>query len=44
MKKATKITSSRIKVRLDSKTTIIINKPSSLKVWQQRYPFAQIVQ
>ncbi len=44
MKKAPKIVSRRIKVKLDSKTTIIINKASSLKVWQQRYPFAQIIQ
>jgi len=44
MKKAPKESSRRIKVKLDSKTMIIINKVSSLKVWQERYPYAHIVQ
>ncbi len=33
----------RIKVKLDYKTTIIINKLSSLKIWKRRYPEAYIV-
>ncbi len=33
----------RIKVKLDYKTTIIINRLSSLKMWKRRYPEAQIV-
>jgi hypothetical protein len=33
----------RIKVKLDYKTTIIINKLSSLKIWKKRYPLAHVV-
>jgi len=33
----------RIKVKLDNKTTIIINKISSLKIWKKRYPLAHII-
>lgn len=33
----------RIKVKLDSKTTIIINRLESLAVWKKHYPLAQIV-
>jgi hypothetical protein len=33
----------RIKVKLDSKTTIIINKISSLNVWKKRYPLAHVI-
>jgi hypothetical protein len=32
-----------IKVRLDYKTTIMINRLSSLNVWKKFYPFAQII-
>lgn len=34
---------SRIKVRLDHKTMIIINNLSSLDVWKKRYPNALVV-
>lgn len=33
----------RIKVKLDHKTMIIINKISSLAVWKKLYPEAKIV-
>ena len=33
----------RIKVRLDHKTMIVINKLSSLDVWKKLYPQAKIV-
>jgi hypothetical protein len=33
----------RIKVKLDYKTTIIIHRLSSLKIWKKRYPDAQVV-
>ncbi len=36
--------SKKIKVRLDHKTLIIINKLSSLDVWKKIYPGAQIIQ
>jgi hypothetical protein len=35
--------SERIKVRLDHKTMIVINKLSSLDVWKKLYPQAKIV-
>jgi hypothetical protein len=34
----------RIKVKLDSRTTIMINRPSSLKVWKRIYPMAKVIQ
>ena len=34
----------KIKVRLDHKTLIIINKLSSLEVWKRIYPEARIIQ
>lgn len=34
----------RIKVQLDQRTTVMLNKLSSLKVWKVRYPFAKIIQ
>ncbi|MBK6446391.1 MAG: hypothetical protein IPO39_15895 [Bacteroidetes bacterium] len=36
--------SEKIKVRLDHKTLIIINKLSSLDVWRKLYPNARVVQ
>jgi hypothetical protein len=33
----------RIKVRLDEKTTVLLNKTSSLKIWKVRYPLARII-
>lgn len=36
--------SEKIKVRLDHKTLIIINKLSSLDVWKKIYPEARIIQ
>lgn len=33
----------RIKVKLDQKTIIIINKLSSLAVWKKLYPEAKII-
>jgi hypothetical protein len=33
----------RIKVKLDARTTIMINRPSSLKVWKRIYPMAEVV-
>jgi hypothetical protein len=36
--------SKKIKVKLDHKTTIIINRLSSLAVWKKLYPLAEIVQ
>lgn len=33
----------RIKVQLDHKTMIIINKLSSLEVWKKLYPEAKII-
>lgn len=36
--------SKKIKVRLDHKTLIIINKLSSLEVWKKLYPEARIIQ
>jgi hypothetical protein len=33
----------RIKVKLDSRTTIMINRPSSLKVWKRIYPMAKVI-
>lgn len=33
----------RIKVRLDHKTMIIINKLSSFDVWKKRYPNAFVI-
>jgi len=39
-----KITSEhRIKVRLDEKTTVMLNRLSSLKIWKVRYPLARII-
>jgi hypothetical protein len=37
------ITHQRIKVKLDEKTTVLLNKMSSLKIWKARYPFAKII-
>ena len=34
----------RIKVKLDEKTTVMLNRISSLKVWKARYPFAKVIQ
>ena len=34
----------RIKVKLDNRTTIMINRPSSLKVWKRIYPMAKVIQ
>jgi hypothetical protein len=31
-----------IKVKLDEKRTVVLNKMSSFKVWKVRYPFAKI--
>lgn len=42
MKKKTSVTQ-RIKVKLDEKTTVLLNRMSSLKVWKIRYPFAKII-
>jgi hypothetical protein len=39
----TSLLRTRIKVKLDHRTTIMINRPSSLKVWQKLYPLAQII-
>jgi len=36
-------TQQRIKVKLDERTTVLLNKMSSLKVWKVRYPFAKII-
>jgi hypothetical protein len=33
----------RIKVKLDARTTIMINRPSSLKVWKRIYPLAKVI-
>jgi len=33
----------RIKVKLDEKTTVMINKISSLKIWKIRYPLAKVI-
>jgi len=33
----------RIKVKLDYRTTIIINRQSSLKIWKKIFPFAKVV-
>lgn len=33
----------RIKVKLDEKTTVMLNRLSSLKIWKVRYPFAKII-
>ncbi len=33
----------RIKVKLDERTTVMINRASSLKIWKERYPFAKII-
>jgi len=33
----------RIKVKLDEKTTVMLNRISSLKIWKARYPFAKII-
>jgi hypothetical protein len=33
----------RIKVKLDEKTTVLLNKMSSLKIWKVRYPLARII-
>jgi hypothetical protein len=33
----------RIKVKLDHRTTIMINRPSSLKVWKRIYPMAKVI-
>jgi len=33
----------RIKVKLDHRTTIIINKLSSLKIWKQKFPLAKVI-
>jgi len=33
----------RIKVRLDSRTNIVISKMSSLRIWKQRYPDAKVI-
>jgi hypothetical protein len=42
MKKKITVTQ-RIKVKLDGKTTVMLNKMSSLKIWKARYPFAKII-
>jgi hypothetical protein len=33
----------RIKVRLDYKTTLIISRLASFKIWKKRYPAAEII-
>ena len=33
----------RILVKLDHKTTVMLNKISSFKVWKARYPLAKII-
>ena len=33
----------RIKVQLDYRTTIMINRRSSFKVWKRLYPLAHII-
>jgi hypothetical protein len=33
----------RIKVKLDHKTTIIINRLASFKIWKKRFPLAEII-
>jgi hypothetical protein len=33
----------RIKVKLDARTTVMINRPSSLKVWQRVYPGVKVI-
>ncbi len=33
----------RIKVKLDHKTTIMINRLASLKIWKKRYPMARVI-
>jgi len=38
-----KKTAQRIKVKLDEKTTVMLNRMSSLKIWKVRYPFARII-
>jgi len=44
MKKREKKTAAqRIKVRLDDKTTLVIRKLKSFKLWKQRYPMAEII-
>jgi hypothetical protein len=39
----TKTDSKKIKVRIDKKTTIVVTKMSSFKLWKQRYPQAEII-
>jgi hypothetical protein len=34
----------KIKVRLDYKTIVVINKLSSINVWKRQYPDAQIIE
>ena len=34
----------KIKVRLDYKTVVIINRISSLEVWKKLYPEAKVIQ
>jgi hypothetical protein len=33
----------RIKVKLDHRTTIVINRIASLKIWKKRFPLAEII-
>jgi len=35
--------SQRIKVKLDARTTIMISRMSSLKIWKNRFPEAKII-
>jgi hypothetical protein len=40
--KATTIKPKEIRVKLDPETTIIIHRPSSLKIWKKQYPMAEV--
>jgi hypothetical protein len=33
----------RIKVKLDHRTTIVINRIASFKIWKKRFPLAEII-
>jgi len=33
----------RIKVKLDHRTTIMINRIGSFKIWKKRFPLAKII-
>ena len=41
--RAIPVPTKRIKVKLDARTTIMINRPSSLKVWKRIYPMAKVI-